>query len=258
MSDSIPPKDRFSSEDVSERDSEEISRRRQALFDRLLGRSKIPPEVINAARELWEDNSTDLFADKERFPRPEDMPNDIPPEVQVFLSFNHKDRHLLTRLVLEFYQSRRRWESGFRRRTELLAFHLRNEFRTLRRLRNAAREGQTSKSPVRGEGRIPASFIKRVAVDLVNACKQYKVPIGHQLANLICELLEVDIAQRGIKKSPQRQRAAEMLAHGGLTLRKVARAVNVNVGTVSRWRKEEEFKLEVERLRQAIKSSIPE
>ena len=107
------------------------------------------------------------------------------------------------------------------------------------------------------EGYQPVSSKRRAAVDLVNACKQYKVPIGHQLANLICELLEVDIAQRGIKKSPQRQRAAEMLAHGGLTLRKVARAVNVNVGTVSRWRKEEEFKLEVERLRQAIKSSIP-
>src|SRR6516165_9897866 len=128
--------------------------------------------------------------------------------------------------------------------SEYLAFFLRI---CLRDLEYAVRRGNSA--PVRTEKLVPRSVIAWVATDLLGSCELWNYSPGPQLNGLIRELLNVDSNKAGATRHVEEQKqAAFIIAQDPkVHTRELAKKLDVNASTISRWRRNPEFKKEVER-----------
>ena len=133
--------------------------------------------------------------------------------------------------------------------SEYLAFFLRI---CLRDLEYAVRRGNSA--PVRTEKLVPRSVIAWVATDLLGSCELWNYSPGPQLNGLIRELLNVDSNKAGATRHVEEQKqAAFIIAQDPkVHTRELAKKLDVNASTISRWRRNPEFKKEVERTARRI------
>lgn len=111
--------------------------------------------------------------------------------------------------------------------------------------------GDGRNAPVRTKGKLARSTIAAVAFTLLE-----DGAIGNYLVGLIRALLNVTTHSNEEQRNFEaRQAAAQIYAQvAKVSLRQVAKAVNVNPSTVSRWLKEESFCQAVEGLRRLFSS----
>jgi hypothetical protein len=135
--------------------------------------------------------------------------------------------------------------------SEALAFFLRM---SLRELKHA--EKNRKAAPVRTLGLVPRSLIAEIALDLLGSCETWGHPPGHWLNNLIRELLNLEHDRQGMSRDVETQeRAAGVLAQApSMRTRELARALDVNASTISRWRRSPEFKQMVVRKAEILKN----
>jgi hypothetical protein len=133
--------------------------------------------------------------------------------------------------------------------SESLAFFLRI---CLRDLEYAVRRGNAA--PVRTEKLVPRSVIAWVATDLLGSCELWNYSPGPQLNGLIRELLNVDTYKAGATRhvDEQKQAAFIIAQDPKVHTRELAKKLDVNASTISRWRRNPEFKKEVERTARRI------
>ena len=119
----------------------------------------------------------------------------------------------------------------------------------LRDLRRSSRRN-SSRSPVRGEGRLPRSVIAEIALYILDGCDE-TYPPGQELKALIRMLVKVDPAfTSGTTVFPKRFMAAWMFAQvPTLGVREIAREVQVAPSTVSAWLSDPMFGEEIGRHR---------
>jgi hypothetical protein len=117
----------------------------------------------------------------------------------------------------------------------------------LRELRHAEKAHKAA--PVRTMNLVPRSLIAEIAMDLLGSCETWAYPPGPLLNSLIRELLNLDRDKQGMSRNVDAQEgAADILAQDPtVTTRALARALNVNASTISRWRRSPKFKQMVER-----------
>jgi hypothetical protein len=135
--------------------------------------------------------------------------------------------------------------------SEALAFFLRI---CLRDLKYAVRRGNAA--PVRTEKLVPRSVIGWVATDLLGSCELWNYSPGPHLNALIRELLNVDTDKAGaIRHADEQEEAAFIIAqYPEVHTRELARGLHINASTISRWRRNPQFKEKVERKAQWIAS----
>ena len=127
--------------------------------------------------------------------------------------------------------------------SEALAIFLRICVRDLKyaeRTRNAA--------AVRTQGLVPRSVIAEVATDLLGSCQLWNYSSGPELNALIRELLNVDTDKHGATRHVDAPEQARFIIAQDPTVhtRELARRLDVNASTISRWRGRPEFKEKVE------------
>ena len=135
--------------------------------------------------------------------------------------------------------------------SEALAFLLRMFLRDLKhaeKSRNAA--------PVRTLNLVPRSLIAEIAMDLLGSCETWSYSPGPFLNGLIHELLNLEHDKQGMSRHAETQkRAAAVIAQApAVRTRELARALHVNASTISRWRRDPEFKKMVDRKRKALRT----
>ena len=124
----------------------------------------------------------------------------------------------------------------------------------LRDLKHA--ESTRKAAPVRTEELIPRSVLAEVATDLLGSCELWNYAPGPHLHVLIRELLNVDTDKHGATRHVDAQEQARIIIAQDPTVhtRKLARRLDVNASTISRWRRSPEFKEKVERTTRWIAS----
>jgi DNA-binding MarR family transcriptional regulator len=109
-------------------------------------------------------------------------------------------------------------------------------------------------APVRSKKMLAPSVIAGVAIDILATCVLFDQPPGQELVDLFRALLKVD--KRPLKSSREfsaRYRAAWMLAQKpNVSTRQLARILDVEPSSVSRWRKDASFGKMVESKKQSI------
>ena len=97
-------------------------------------------------------------------------------------------------------------------------------------------------------------MIAWVATDLLGSCELWNYSPGPQLNGLIRELLNVDSNKAGATRHVEEQKqAAFIIAQDPkVHTRELAKKLDVNASTISRWRRNPEFKKEVERTARRI------
>jgi hypothetical protein len=135
--------------------------------------------------------------------------------------------------------------------SEALAFFL---IISLRELKHA--EMMRQGAPVRTQQLVPRSVIAEVATDLLGSCELWNYSPGPHLNALIRELLNVDRDKHGaIRHVDERKQASLIIAQDPkVPTRELARRLDVDASTISRWRRSPEFKREVERTARWIAS----
>jgi hypothetical protein len=127
--------------------------------------------------------------------------------------------------------------------SEGLAFLLRiclRELKHAEKTRNAA--------PVRKQQLVPRSVIAEVATDLLGSCELWNYVPGQHLNALISELLNVDRVKHWARHVDGQNQASFIIAQNPkVHTRELARRLDVNASTISRWRRSPEFKEKVER-----------
>jgi hypothetical protein len=118
---------------------------------------------------------------------------------------------------------------------------------SLRELKHAERTGNAA--PVRTQELIPRSVIAEIATDLLGSCEFWNYSPGPHLNVLIRELLNVDTDKHGATRHVDAQEQASFIIAQNPTVhtRELARRLDVNASTISRWRRSPEFKEKVER-----------
>ena len=136
--------------------------------------------------------------------------------------------------------------------SEALAFILRIDLRALKH-----EERQRRAAPVRTLNKIPRSLIAEIAMDLLASCETWEYPPGYFLTSLVRELLNLDNDRQGMTRDIERQElAASIVAQAPkVGTRKLARTLQVNASTISRWRQSPEFKKLVEQKAESFKES---
>jgi hypothetical protein len=123
----------------------------------------------------------------------------------------------------------------------------------LQQLTNAQRAH--AGSPVRAMGLAPKSLIGEIAMYLLNDCRCSNKPPPEQLTKLFAELLSSGGEEAAEREFKARHRAASILAGAPHTkTRKLARMVDVNAGTISRWRRNKNFQSLIKRYVESRKS----
>jgi hypothetical protein len=125
------------------------------------------------------------------------------------------------------------------RAAEALAFFLRvmlSELKCAEKIRKSA--------PVRKDKLVPRSAMGTIALDLLHSCQAWNYPPGPYLTGLIRELLDLD---GGVENTLPFESAALMVAQSpNMATQEIGRRLNVNPGTVSRWRRSTRFKKAVD------------
>jgi hypothetical protein len=148
--------------------------------------------------------------------------------------------------IAEYLVAGKRLDDGDNKLTasEALAFFLRI---CLRDLKYAVSRGEAA--PVRTEKLVPRSVIAWVATDLLVSCELWNYSPGPHLNALIRELLNVDTDKAGaIRHADEQEEAAFIIAqYPDVHTRELARGLHINASTISRWRRNPQFKEKVER-----------
>ena len=133
--------------------------------------------------------------------------------------------------------------------SEALAFFLRISLRELKHA-EIMRQG----APVRTQQLVPRSVIAWVATDLLSSCGLWNHSPGAHLNALIRELLNLDTDTAGATRHVDEQKQASWIIAQDPTVgtRELARRLDVDASTISRWRRNPGFKKEVERWAQQI------
>jgi hypothetical protein len=135
--------------------------------------------------------------------------------------------------------------------SEALAFFLRISLRDLKhaeRTHNAA--------PVHTQRLVPRSVIAWVATDLLRSCEIWNYSPGPHLNALIRELLNVDGEKHGATLHVDAQKDASFIIAQDpkVHTRELARRLNVNASTISRWRRSPQFEEKVKQMERRIAS----
>jgi hypothetical protein len=132
--------------------------------------------------------------------------------------------------------------------SEALAFFLRVELRNLKYA-----EKKRKAAPVRTSNLVPRSVIAEIAMGLLDS---YGGKPGPFLTELFRELLNVGSDKHGAPRQldAQEQAASILAQHPTARTRKLARKLNVNPSTVSRWRRSPEFQAKVEEAVETMRS----
>jgi hypothetical protein len=117
-------------------------------------------------------------------------------------------------------------------------------------------EKQRSAAPVRQLKLTSRSLIGETSLDLLESCQAWNYPPGPYLNSLLRELLDLEGAKHGASREFEaRQQAIFILAQiPRLGVRQLAKEVEVDKSTVSRWRKDPNFNEEVRRQTERINS----
>jgi len=100
---------------------------------------------------------------------------------------------------------------------------------------------------------LPRSTIGAVAVDMLESCEVFDYAPGPKLVSLIRSLLDADRPKLAHTRDFEaRYKAAWIMAQVEWSARAIARVVDVNVTTVSRWQKDPAFQKKVESHRSFI------
>jgi hypothetical protein len=126
--------------------------------------------------------------------------------------------------------------------SEGLAFHLRI---LLGKLKHA--EKQRRAAPVRKLNLSSRSLIGETALELLESCRDWGYPPGPHLTSLLRELLNLEGAKHGESREFEaREQAISITAQlPDIGPRALAKELSVQASTVSRWRKDPDFKEEV-------------
>lgn len=202
---------------------------RQEMYDSLRGRT-IPENLIQAA-------SGCSYHSEIVWHVPPQLGEDIEDDQYEVLYLTGLDAQTGERLAQTWAEPKTAGEA--------LAFCLSKELKALKEIGN---------SPVRTGGRLPYSTIAYIAFDLLQG---YTVaPPGPNLQKLIQGLLRLSTAaEEQVSTYVSKEKAAYILAqapHAALDF--IARVVDVDRTTVSRWTKEQKFKARISQLREFMKS----
>jgi len=231
---------------------DEWHRRRTDAFARLRKSGGIPEEVIELVENFNERTPVELFvyrADEEvalRF------------RAKVLKSKKDKSKEAKTKQLDEMiaHGKRLRDEEKEKKKgmsaSEALAFFLRIDLRALKQ-----DEKEKKAAPVRTLNRVPRSLIAEIAMDMLGSCQTWDYPPGDFLCSLIRELLDLDNDRQGMSRDVDTQeKAASIIAQApNVGTRELARALKVNASTISRWRRDPEFKKLVEQMAEVFKRS---
>ena len=165
-----------------------------------------------------------------------------------------KKTNELTHWLAEFVAAKKRMEAKEKKNeltaSEALAFFLGI---SLRKLKHAEIMRQ---SPARTQQLVPRSVIAEVATDLLGSCELWNYSPGPHLNALIRELLNVGRNKHGATLHVDAQKDAGLIIAQDpkVHTRELARRLNVNASTISRWRRNSQFKEEVKRMERWIAS----
>jgi hypothetical protein len=126
--------------------------------------------------------------------------------------------------------------------SEALAFFLRIVLRDLKYA-----EKKRKAAPVRTSNLVPRSVIAEIAMGLLDSCEAAKDAPGPFLHELFRELLNVGTDKHGAPRQlvAQEEAVFAIAQHPTVHTRELARILNVNPSTVSRWRRSSEFQARV-------------
>jgi transposase-like protein len=135
--------------------------------------------------------------------------------------------------------------------SDALAFILRMFLRTLKHA-----EKNREAAPVRTKKLVPRSLIAEIAMDLLETCASFGYPPGPLLNSLVRELLNLDRDRQTMSRDVETQQwAAFALAEfPTVGTRKLAKALDVNPSTISRWRRSPDFQEMIQREAESLKS----
>jgi hypothetical protein len=121
-------------------------------------------------------------------------------------------------------------------------------------LRAQLNRTRTETAPVRANELLAPSIIARVAIDILGHFALVDQPPGYELVELFSALLGVDKKRlEGDRQFEAWKKAAWIVAQApDVGIRELARLVNVNASSVSRWRKDPSFCEEVELTKRSI------
>jgi hypothetical protein len=133
--------------------------------------------------------------------------------------------------------------------SEALAFFLRM---SLRQLKHAERTRDAA--PVRALQLMPRSLLAEIATHLFTSCKVWSYPPGPCLVALLRELLNIEGDKQGTSRRVDAQEQAIVIIAQMPTVstHELARLVQVNASTISRWRRNPEFNARVNERRNKI------
>jgi hypothetical protein len=222
---------------------EEWNRRRTDAFAQLRKFGGIPEELLQLVEHFKERSLVEPFvyrAGKEvalRF------------GVKVLPDKADKEKRLAEMIAVGKRISRKPNKKGMSA-SEALAFILRIDLRALKH-----EERERSAAPVRTLNRIPRSLIAEIAMDLLDSCETWEYPPGPFLNSLIREFLNLDHDRQGMSRNLETQESAASIVAlaPNVGTRELAKALHVNASTVSRWRRNPEFKKLVEQRLNSLK-----
>jgi hypothetical protein len=214
---------------------EEWHRRRTEAFAELRKDGFIPGELLGLVENFKEQTRVQLFVRK--------LPVLKGLNFGIKLAGNQTDPRLAD-MTADSERTEEDSEKGEITASEALAFLLRI---LLRDLQHAMRDRKAA--PVRHLNHLPRSLMAEIAMDLLQNCETWGRGPGPWLSCLIRELLDLAPYRQGMSREVEVQEvAARIIAQRpDVGTRELARDLDVNASTISRWRRSSKFKEMVER-----------
>ena len=217
--------------------ADEWYRRRTDAFAQLRKFGGIPEELLQLVENFKEQGLVELFVHR--------PPNELALRLGVrVLPVSADETKRLAEMVAIGKRINEELKENGMTASEALAFVLRMDLRALEH-----EERERHAAPVRTLNRIPRSLIAEIAMDLLVVARLREYPPGHFLNRLLRELLNLDNDRQGMSRDVEKQElAASIIAQAPkIGTRELARAVQVNASTISRWRRNTDFKKLVEK-----------
>jgi hypothetical protein len=162
-------------------------------------------------------------------------------------------KHDFVRRLAEIIAAQTRIENADQEKSltasEALAFFLRINLRELKYA-----EKKHKPAPARTLKLVPRSVIAEIAMDLFASCSLWNYAPGPFLQELFRELLDIESRKNVLPRSLDAQKSAAFIVAQipAVRTRELARRVQVNPSTISRWRRSSEFNAEVEKAKRTI------
>lgn len=229
--------------------AEEWNHIRTAAFARLRKTASIPDELLDLVEHFKERTLVQMFIYKTADGA------GLRYGIKAIGKKTSKTKQETTRRLAEIIAAHKRTQNDEKKNamtaSEALAFFLRI---SLRELKHAERTRKAA--PVRALKQVPRSLIAEIAMDLLGSCETWNYSPGPSLNALLRELLNVESYKHGTLRHVDAQEKAIFIIAQAPTVhtRELARILEVNASTISRWRRSAGFKERVERTEQWIAS----